>query len=547
MSEPTTRAERDVEAVRATPSPNDHTTIATASQATAMENLATGATDEQLATHLSDLVRLNLERGNFAEAEPLLIRLLELKSAAGEERSDVATVLASLATVRYALGRHESAEQLWRRVLAIRERSLAPNHFAIARSIEHLADICVARGKLEEAVMLLQRAIAMQEQTSGPTDERLSAMRAKAADLRLLASQEAIGGGGIGTEPRAPSRTLSSGAPSNFRDESAGAPPPTTPPGGLLVLTPAGLYADSERDTGDLPGDGKSDAPWVNDGPRTLRRWWSMASGIVSRGRGHWRQLAIAVAALSVVPLGIFASARGGGGTPRPGPAAHTATGAADRAGRPHAAEPLTVSSTEHGEVLDTAVMSAAPAVVDAKRQVASQASPPPATPSSDAPRSQQTRSADVASIRLPDALGAVNRNMNRSMDSTLRTITGSALMPGAGEPGLGASRSSGGSPAPLAPTDLKPPVLAVGSPMPEYPAALRSEGVSGTVLAEFIVDPNGHADVTTLEVLHSDNRMFTAAVRRALPTMQFVPAESSGHRVSQRLQMPFSFVAGSR
>jgi protein TonB len=82
---------------------------------------------------------------------------------------------------------------------------------------------------------------------------------------------------------------------------------------------------------------------------------------------------------------------------------------------------------------------------------------------------------------------------------------------------------------------------------MPEYPAVLRQDGVTGTVLAEFVVDSNGNTDMRTLQVLHSDNRFFTQAVRRALPYMRFVPAESSGHRVAQRLQMPFSFTPGAR
>ena len=135
--------------------------------------------DEQLATHLSDLVRQSLERGELAEAESLLLRLLELKAAGGEDRSEVATILASLATIRHALGRHESAERLWRRVLAIRERSLAPNHFAIARSVEHRADACAAQGKLEESLARLHRALAMQEQVSGDTSPSRQAMRGR--------------------------------------------------------------------------------------------------------------------------------------------------------------------------------------------------------------------------------------------------------------------------------------------------------------------------------------------------------------------------------
>src|SRR3954463_9624850 len=70
---------------------------------------------------LNDLTRLYLKQSAYAQAEPLLLRLLDLKRSKGENHPEVATVLATLATVRQGLGRHESAEQLWRRVVEIRE------------------------------------------------------------------------------------------------------------------------------------------------------------------------------------------------------------------------------------------------------------------------------------------------------------------------------------------------------------------------------------------------------------------------------------------
>src|SRR5205814_4996200 len=97
--------------------------------------------------------RLYLKQSEYSSAEPLLLRLLDLKRSKGEDHPEVATVLASLASVRQALGMHESAEQLWRRVLDIRERTLAPNHFATASALEHLGGSCAARGKLEEVLL----------------------------------------------------------------------------------------------------------------------------------------------------------------------------------------------------------------------------------------------------------------------------------------------------------------------------------------------------------------------------------------------------------
>jgi TonB family protein len=197
-------------------------------------------------------------------------------------------------------------------------------------------------------------------------------------------------------------------------------------------------------------------------------------------------------------------------------------------------ASPTTAPRT----TLDTAA--ATTASIGASKSAAPAAQP---TGTADARRAD-VRVPDVKSIRLPDAMGVVQSSMSRRMDSSLHALTGNALMLGTGEPG---SRRSDGSSASASPADYKPPALAVGSPMPEYPPSLRSEGVTGGVLAEFVVGSDGHADVSTLEVLHSDNRLFTAAVRKALPNMQFVPAESSGHRISQRLQMPFRFTPGTR
>jgi TonB family protein len=111
-----------------------------------------------------------------------------MKRSKGEDHPEVATVLASLATVRQGLGRHESAEQLWRRVLEIRERTLAPNHFAIATALEHFGETCSARGKIREALSAFQRALTIRERTLGAEHPSLRASRERIADLQLQGS-----------------------------------------------------------------------------------------------------------------------------------------------------------------------------------------------------------------------------------------------------------------------------------------------------------------------------------------------------------------------
>jgi protein TonB len=76
----------------------------------------------------------------------------------------------------------------------------------------------------------------------------------------------------------------------------------------------------------------------------------------------------------------------------------------------------------------------------------------------------------------------------------------------------------------------------------PKYPEALRSSGVQGQVIAQFVVNENGRVDVGTFKVLNSDNPAFTQAVREELSSMRFKPARIGNQTVSQFVQQPFVF-----
>ena len=176
---------------------------------------------------LNDLTRLYLKQSAYSSAEPLLLRLLDLKRSKGEDHPEVATVLASLATVRQALGMHESAEQLWRRVLDIRERTLAPNHFATASALEHLGDACAARGKIREALPAFQRALTIREKTLGNEHPSLRIARERIADLQLQASDDMLDPMSIGDTPTSDRYRLLSGGASADTSVSRFAPPTT--------------------------------------------------------------------------------------------------------------------------------------------------------------------------------------------------------------------------------------------------------------------------------------------------------------------------------
>jgi len=87
-----------------------------------------------------------------------------------------------------------------------------------------------------------------------------------------------------------------------------------------------------------------------------------------------------------------------------------------------------------------------------------------------------------------------------------------------------------------------RPVRLRPEQPHPRYPESMRKSGIQGEVLAQFVVDTLGQADMSTFKVLRSTAIEFTNAVRGALPQMSFFPAELQNRKVRQLVQMPFNF-----
>jgi len=77
------------------------------------------------------------------------------------------------------------------------------------------------------------------------------------------------------------------------------------------------------------------------------------------------------------------------------------------------------------------------------------------------------------------------------------------------------------------------------------YPESLRRSGVGGQVVAIFVVETDGHAEVDSVHFARSDNALFEEAVMGALRRMRFSPAEIGGRKVRQLVQMAFVFKLG--
>ncbi len=145
-----------------------------------------------------------------------------------------------------------------------------------------------------------------------------------------------------------------------------------------------------------------------------------------------------------------------------------------------------------------------------------------------------------TAPIKIPDVLPDIDLS---------KKVTSEEDFTGKGIAGGIAKGVVGGTPAPVNndQTYFEFQVEKQVSPFPgnagpRYPDMLRSANVEGEVLAQFVVDTTGRADMSTFKVLKSTHDLFTNAVKATLPNMKFYPAEVGGHKVKQLVQMPFQF-----
>jgi protein TonB len=74
----------------------------------------------------------------------------------------------------------------------------------------------------------------------------------------------------------------------------------------------------------------------------------------------------------------------------------------------------------------------------------------------------------------------------------------------------------------------------------PQYPFEMRRMGISGDVLVDFIVDPNG--DVRNAFAAHSSQREFEASAVQAVSKWKFRPGRKNAHNVYTHMQVPIQF-----
>jgi len=109
------------------------------------------------------------DRAQYVEAEPLYRRAIAIwEKSLGREHPEVAKGLNNLAALYYAQGKYGEAEPLYQRALKIDEQALGPEHPDVARDLNNLANLYPDQGKYVQAEPLYQRALKIDEQALGP-------------------------------------------------------------------------------------------------------------------------------------------------------------------------------------------------------------------------------------------------------------------------------------------------------------------------------------------------------------------------------------------
>lgn len=125
--------------------------------------------NRDLAAALNNLAQIYADQGHDDLAEPLYKRAIALmEKSLGLDNALVAAELTNLAALYQRQSRLAEAEPLFKRALAVREKSLSREHPDVGQALNNLATLYVRQQRQAEAEPLFQRALAIYQKAAGP-------------------------------------------------------------------------------------------------------------------------------------------------------------------------------------------------------------------------------------------------------------------------------------------------------------------------------------------------------------------------------------------
>jgi tetratricopeptide (TPR) repeat protein len=162
--------------------------------ATAYETAAKWRTDDAII--LNNWGTSLFDAGDYAGAEPLFRRALAIRERTlPQDHGDTAGSLSTLAWLVQNRGDYTAAEALYRRGLAMAERALGPEDPGTALALNNLAGMLRLKGDYAGAEPLCRRALAINEEAFGPVHPYTALM------LHNLAGVLQSKGDNAGAEP----------------------------------------------------------------------------------------------------------------------------------------------------------------------------------------------------------------------------------------------------------------------------------------------------------------------------------------------------------
>lgn len=79
-----------------------------------------------------------------------------------------------------------------------------------------------------------------------------------------------------------------------------------------------------------------------------------------------------------------------------------------------------------------------------------------------------------------------------------------------------------------------------------EYPRVLADAGISGQVIAEFVVTPDGSVDMATVRIMDATHDRFVASSSSVIERFRFVPGRFKGEPVRVLIRIPITWRAGN-
>jgi eukaryotic-like serine/threonine-protein kinase len=124
-----------------------------------------GGSEEDLGSMLNQLAIIRHHQGNFAEAEAMYRRVLDiLRSSLGPSDPKIAKGLNDLGALLLEMGRYDESEDLLRQSLALRRTLFPRDHPQMSESLNNLAAVLVKQGRLSEAETLFREVLRLRQQ-----------------------------------------------------------------------------------------------------------------------------------------------------------------------------------------------------------------------------------------------------------------------------------------------------------------------------------------------------------------------------------------------